>query len=57
MRVLLIFAVLIGAGCAMPMTREQQIKAYKTCTDAGKKPLPLRDELGSGRIYDVECEP
>ena len=57
MRVLLIFAVLIGAGCATPMTREQQIKAYKTCTDAGKKPLPLRDDLGSGRIYDVECEP
>jgi hypothetical protein len=60
MRKWLVLSILL-CGCGIdpakpPLTREQQIAAYKTCEDAGKVAKPIRDGI-TNQIMDVECEP
>lgn len=56
MRTTFIVVAVLLYGCAKPMTREEQVYAYKTCQDAGKRVLVIRDPQTS-KIIDVECEP
>jgi hypothetical protein len=43
-------------GCQpKPLTREQQIGAYRTCVDAGDTPVVVRNYRDD--IIDVQCDP